>query len=83
MRITYDPKKRRKTLKERGLDFEDAPKVFAGVHYTDADTRMDYGESREISVGMLGEHIVVLVWTERDDGRRIISMTSLTDPPAE
>jgi uncharacterized DUF497 family protein len=31
MRITYDPAKRQKTLDERGLDFEDAPAVFAGA----------------------------------------------------
>lgn len=30
MRISYDPAKRQRTLDERGLDFEDAPTVFAG-----------------------------------------------------
>jgi uncharacterized DUF497 family protein len=27
MRILYDPRKREKTLAERGLDFEDIPRV--------------------------------------------------------
>jgi len=31
MRISYDPTKRQKTLDERGLDFEDATTVFAGL----------------------------------------------------
>jgi hypothetical protein len=31
MGITYDPDKRARTLQERGLDFEDAPIVFAGL----------------------------------------------------
>lgn len=31
MKITYDPAKREATLKDRGLDFEDAALVFAGV----------------------------------------------------
>ena len=30
MKISYDPVKRAKTLKERGLDFADAAEVFAG-----------------------------------------------------
>jgi len=29
MRVTYDPEKRERTLRERGLDFEDAAIVFA------------------------------------------------------
>ena len=74
MRITYNYEKRLVTLKERGLDFEDAPQIFAGVHYTRVDERKDYGEIREISTGQLGEEVVIVVWTERDDSRRIISM---------
>jgi uncharacterized DUF497 family protein len=30
VRITYDPAKREKTLRERGLDFADAAEVLAG-----------------------------------------------------
>lgn len=74
MKVTYDPDKRRRTLEERGLDFEDAPKVFEGFHLTDPDLRKDYGEDREISVGLLDGDAVVIVWTERRDSRRIISM---------
>lgn len=74
MRITYDPEKWRITLEKRGLDFEDAASMFEGVHYTGPDTRRDYGEKRWISVGLLGGDVVVVVWTERDDSRRVISM---------
>ena len=74
MQITYDDKKRRDTLSNRGLDFEDARQVFAGVHYTRQDDRFNYGEIREISTGLIGENVVIVVWTERDDSRRIISM---------
>jgi uncharacterized DUF497 family protein len=41
MKITYDPSKRQKTRKERGLDFEYAPLVFAGKHFTREDDRKD------------------------------------------
>lgn len=75
MRITYDPDKRNKTLIERGLDFEDAGLLFAGVYFTQIDDREDYGEIREISIGLIHETVVVVVvWTERDGSRRIISM---------
>ena len=74
MRVSYDPEKRRITLERRGLDFDDTPQLFDGVHYTNADTRRDYGEDRWISVGVIGTTTIVVVWTERDDSRRIISM---------
>ena len=74
MKITYDPAKRRVTLHQRGLDFEDARQIFAGVHYTRQDDRFDYGELRQISIGRVGEDVVIVVWTERDDSRRVISM---------
>ena len=79
MRITYDPAKRAKTLAERGLDFDDAPKVFAGTHLTIEDDRRDYGETRWIVFGWLDGRMVVLVWTPRDDSRRIISMRKAKD----
>lgn len=74
MRITYDPAKRARTLEERGLDFRDAAKVFSGFHLSKADLRRDYGEERRIGIGSLDGVAVVLVWTDRKDGRRIISM---------
>jgi uncharacterized protein len=52
MRITYDPAKREKTLRERGLDFERATDVFAGLTIDIPDLRHDYGERRINSVGI-------------------------------
>jgi uncharacterized DUF497 family protein len=53
MRITCEPLKRQRTLAERGLDMRRAKEVFAGVHFTRADDRFDYGEPRFVTVGML------------------------------
>ena len=64
VRITYDPAKRAKTLAERGLDFEDAAKVFAAT-LTLVDDRQDYGEARLQTYGLLGRHLVMVVWTPR------------------
>ena len=72
--ITFDEGKRAKTLAERGLDFVDAAKVFAGHHFTRPDERKEYGEPRFITIGRLAGRFVVVTWTPRDGGWRIISM---------
>ncbi|MBS8269496.1 BrnT family toxin [Halomonas litopenaei] len=72
--IEYDLNKRATTLEERGLDFEDAPLLFAQAHISREDARQDYGETRIITVGTLHHRMVVMVWTWRDTKRRIISM---------
>ena len=75
MKITWSEAKRRITLAERGLDFADAGLVFAGRTMTLPDERRDYGEPRFITAGWLRRiGFVVLVWTPRAGGRRIISM---------
>jgi uncharacterized DUF497 family protein len=74
MTITFDPAKRAITLKERGLDFADAAKVFAGPTATWPDARFAYGEARQITAGLLGGRMVVIVWTQRGASRRVISM---------
>ena len=48
--------------------------MFAGRTLTLPDTRRAYGEMRFITAGWLRERFVVIVWTPRDGGRRIISM---------
>jgi uncharacterized protein len=74
MAITYDPAKRQWTLRQRGLDFEDAEEVFAGWTLDIRDLRRDYGEPRINTVGYLGNRMVIVCWTPRGDARRIISM---------
>jgi len=79
MIIEFDAVKREKTLLERGLDFADSDKVFASLHFVALDDRFNYGEERFITVGLLGDRIVVIVWTPRNDARRIISMRYAND----
>jgi uncharacterized DUF497 family protein len=73
MRISYDPAKRQKTLDERGLDFEDAPTVFAGLTFEVEDTRQDYGETRVICFGYLAGRLIVMGYTPREAVRHIFS----------
>jgi len=74
VRISYDPAKREATPAQRGLDFEDAAKVFGGVTLTLLDDRHDYGEPRFQTYGLLDGRLVMLVWTPRDGDRHVISM---------
>jgi uncharacterized DUF497 family protein len=72
--ISFDLDKRNKTLRERGLDFAEAPRLFGGLTYTRPDERFDYPEPRWQTYGLLDERLVMVVWAETDEGRRIISM---------
>ena len=74
MRISCDPAKRDRTMKDRGLDMLRAKEIFEGLHLTRADDRFDYGEPRFTTVGWLDSRLVVFVWTPRGAARRVISM---------
>jgi hypothetical protein len=74
MRVTYDPEKREQTLRERGLDFEDAELVFSGVTLEVEDTRRNYGEVRTICYGLLAGRMVVVGYTPRGADRHVFSM---------
>jgi uncharacterized protein len=72
--ISFDPAKRALALAARGLDFADAGKVFAGPVFEFEDDRFAYPERRFSTIGMLEDRMVVVIWTDADGGRRIISM---------
>ena len=79
MALVYDPAKRDRTLRERGLDFARCDEVFSGPSYEARDTRQDYSEDRRITYGWLDGRMVVVVWTSRDGARRIISLRKAND----
>ena len=74
MALEFDEQKRAATLANRGLDFGRAGEVFEGPTFTLIDERQDYGEIRYLTYGRLGSRTVAIVWTQRGDARRIISM---------
>jgi uncharacterized DUF497 family protein len=73
MRVTYDREKRERTLEDRGLDFDDAQVVFAGVTLEVEDTRKDYGEVRIICYGLLAGRMVVVGYTPRGADRHVLA----------
>ena len=74
MPIEFDTAKRTTTITARGLDMARAEEVLAGTTLTVEDDRRDYGEERFITIGFLDGAMVILVWTPRAGGHRIISM---------
>ena len=70
--------KRLVTLAERGLDFRDARHLFDGRPlYSYPSPRKD--EARTVSVGCIENRFIAVVWVERENRRRIISMRRARD----
>ena len=73
MRISFDPAKNDRNIRNRGVSFESAAEFdFEGALYA-VDKRHDYGETRYITVGMLGVRLHVLCFAETVEGIRVIS----------
>jgi uncharacterized DUF497 family protein len=74
MLFDWDETKNEINIRRHAIAFADVPIVFNGPLLTDLDDRVAYGEERWVSIGMLSQLVVVVVWTERDgDTIRIIS----------
>jgi uncharacterized protein len=71
--MTYDPAKRKSNRRKHAIDLAECEPVFDGPMLTREDTRQAYSEQRLVSLGKLKGRIVVLVWTDREDGPRMIS----------
>lgn len=74
MRFERDRRKSAANLEKHGLAFEDAATVFAGKFVTFLDDRMDYGEERYLTLGLLMGRVVIIAHTVRGSATRIISM---------
>ena len=57
----------------------DAWQVFETERVTVVDDRRDYGETRFVTVGDVNGRMVILVWTQRGETCRIISMRKAND----
>jgi len=78
MRFTWSERKRAINLREHGLDFVDAPRVFEGLTLTYEDDRFAYGEQRFITLGLLAGIPVSVAHTESHDEIRVISFRKAT-----
>ena len=75
MRYSFDPAKRLSNLNKHGFDLADAWQVIeSGKTVTFEDRRFNYGEERFVTLGPLGDALVVIVSAETEDHTRVISM---------
>ena len=75
MRYSFDPVKRAVNLRKHGYDLADASQVIeCGRTVTFEDRRFEYGEARFVTLGMLGDAIVVVITAESSDEIRVISV---------
>ncbi len=78
MRFTWDEAKRESNLVKHGVDLLQACQLFEGAPlFTYPSPRGD--EARFVSVGMLDGRIVAVVWLERTDDIRLISLRRARD----
>ena len=79
MEFEWDEGKATANLKKHGISFEEASKIFDGYVQSWPDLKQDYGEARELNLGMIhGVIIVMVVTTERNGRMRIISARRAT-----
>lgn len=71
---SWDEPKRRRNIKDHGLDFEGSDAIWDNFTITREDTRADYGEKRMVTFGLLDGEVVVLVHVDRDDEMHVISL---------
>ena len=71
--FTWDADKSNRCYRERGFDFDHAAKLFEGDFIEWEDRRRAYGEHRFVAVGLVESKLLAVVWTPRDNLKRIIS----------
>lgn len=74
MKYEWDEDKNEANLQTHKIDFYDAHLIFDSPLLVKIDNRKDYGEERLIGLGVLHGVVVVIVFTNRDDAVRIISI---------
>jgi uncharacterized DUF497 family protein len=70
----WDRKKAARNLRDHGVSFEEATRVFNDpLSLDDIDDREDYGEERSNMIGVAGDRLLVVTYTLRGGKTRIIS----------
>jgi uncharacterized protein len=79
MRFEWDEAKNKANISKHGISFERASLIFRGPVFSVVDDREDYGEWREISIGMAdGFAVLTVAHTDRNGIVRIISARPAT-----
>lgn len=72
--VEWDPAEDASNRQKHGIGFVDAATVFGDPYRVVEDsTRPEHGEERRKTIGRMGAIVVVVISTDRDGRRRIIS----------
>lgn len=74
MKITYDPAKDCNNRKKHGVSLAEAEHLDWSTALERLDARNDYGEDRYTALGFIGDRLYYMVFAERAEERRIISL---------
>jgi len=74
MKLIFNAMKDAKNQSKHGLSLSEAEKLEWDDAWMWQDTRRDYGETRMVALGVIGERLYCVVYVDREDARRIISL---------
>jgi len=74
MQITFNPSKNDHNIAKHDVSLAAARMIDWENLWYEPDTRQDYGEVRLVGYGLIGKRLYCVVFTDRDDTRRIISL---------
>lgn len=74
MQITFNEAKDALNKSKHGLSLSEATKLEWDDALIWQDTRRDYGEARMVALGVIGERLYCVVYVDRNDARRVISL---------
>ena len=74
MKISFDPAKDAANVEKHGVSMALAQTIDWSEVLCTPDTRADYGELREIGFALIGERLYVVVFVQRGDVMRVISL---------
>lgn len=80
MEFEWDTAKETANEKKHKISFVDAATVFDDPHHLEEDsTKPEHGEQRFRAIGMLGDVLITVIYTDRQGRRRIISARRARD----
>ena len=74
MDIEWDAVKRTRNLQQHSVDFAAIDGFRWDISLTREDIRIDYNETRFVSISLIGDRHYVAVWTIRKETTRLISL---------
>jgi uncharacterized DUF497 family protein len=79
----WDERKRRKVIKDHGLNFRDVMRSFLGPRLVDHDHRHSEDEDRWFMLGHLDGDVIAVIYTERESTIRLITARKATNEEAQ